>query len=501
MEVNIMKKWLGIFLLFVALVTLSACNFGKKSEEAKDVENKKELNIAIPSDPPSFHPALATDLISGEILASVFEGLTRLDPEGNPEEAMAETIDVSDDGKTYTYHLRDAMWSNGDPVIADDFIYAWMYALNPENGANYAYQLYFIEGAEAYNTDEGTEGEVGVKAIDDQTLEVKLNGPTPFFNELTSFFTYYPVNSTYAEEHPDWYKNPGTESYIGNGPFVLSEFASSDHLTLAKNDDYWDKNNVALDQVNVQVIESSSTSLREFQAGNLDFLGGPFNGIDLNAVDQMREEGKLQTSDMAGLYLLSFNTNAEFIENENIRKALTIAIDREGLIKNVVKGEGKPAIGYVPPTMVGFEKSADYYQSNDIETAKAALDQGLKELGLTKPSDIKLDLAYNTSESHAAIMQFIQEGWTKNLGVEVSLSNSEWQVHLEKMQEGDYQVARGSWIADFNDPINFLEIYRTLGGNNRSGWTDETYTELIDKATVEQMKKLAQSYYRTQKLF
>ena len=482
-----MKKLGTLLLLLVSGIVLAACNFGGggDSDTTEDGETMKELNVSITSDPPAFHPALATDTTSGAILASAFEGLTRLDAKGEPTEGMAEKVEVSEDGKTYTYTLRDAKWSNGDPVIAQDFEFAWKWALDPENAADYAYQLYYIVGAEEYNNGEGSADDIGVKVIDEKTLEVTLVNPTPFFDELTAFYTYFPVNSKLAEENPDWYKDPSGEDFVGNGPFNLDEFASADHITLSKNDNYWDKDNVALDKVNISMIESEATALKEYQAGNLDYLGAPFNSIDLNALDGFKEDGTLNVSDQAGTYMIVFNTKDEILGNKNIREALTIAIDRQGLIDNVTKGEQKPGSGLVPLTMTGFEEPADYFKSNDIEAAKAALEKGLTELGLDSPADLKIKLSYNTSEAHAAIMQFVQQGWSKNLGIDVSLDNSEWQVYLEQLDAGEYQAGRYGWVGDFNDPINFLEIYKRDGGNNQTGWTNEEYTNLLNKVATE----------------
>ena len=482
-----MKKLGTLLLLLVSCIVLAACNFGGggDSDTTEDGETMKELNVSITSDPPAFHPALATDTTSGAILASAFEGLTRLDAKGEPTEGMAEKVEVSEDGKTYTYTLRDAKWSNGDPVIAQDFEFAWKWALDPENAADYAYQLFYIVGAEEYNNGEGSADDIGVKVIDEKTLEVTLVNPTPFFDELTAFYTYFPVNSKLAEENPDWYKDPSGEDFVGNGPFNLDEFASADHITLSKNDNYWDKDNVALDKVNISMIESEATALKEYQAGNLDYLGAPFNSIDLNALDGFKEDGTLNVSDQAGTYMIVFNTKDEILGNKNIREALTIAIDRQGLIDNVTKGEQKPGSGLVPLTMTGFEEPADYFKSNDIEAAKAALEKGLTELGLDSPADLKIKLSYNTSEAHAAIMQFVQQGWSKNLGIDVSLDNSEWQVYLEQLDAGEYQAGRYGWVGDFNDPINFLEIYKRDGGNNQTGWTNEEYTNLLNQVATE----------------
>ncbi|MHC0551192.1 peptide ABC transporter substrate-binding protein [Salinicoccus sp. CNSTN-B1] len=489
-----MKSFKALLLFLTLTLVLAACNFGgddsgngggEEGSSSSEGSDGKTINLSIASDPPSFHPALATDTTSGAIMASVFEGLTRLDPEGNPEPAMAENIDVSEDKKTYTYTLRDAQWSNGDPVTADDFEYAWKWALDPENASDYAYQLYYIEGAEAYNSGEGSADDVAVTAVDEKTLEVQLVNPTPYFDELTAFYTYYPVNSKMAEENPDWHTDPNGENYIGNGPFNLESFTSSDEIVLQKNDDYWDSENVALQTVNIDMVESESTALKMYEGGDLDYLGSPFNSIDLNALDKFKDNGTLNVSDQAGTYMYVFNTQDEIMQNKNIREALTIAIDREGLINNVTKGEQEPATGLVPLTMEGFEEPEEYFEPGNMDDAKAALDAGLEELGMEDPSELSIALSYNTSEAHAAIAQFVQQGWKENLGIDVTLDNSEWQVYLEALDAGEHQVGRYGWLADFNDPVNFLEIFKTEEGNNNTGWTDEEYISLLDQASQE----------------
>ncbi|GAA3728967.1 oligopeptide ABC transporter substrate-binding protein OppA [Salinicoccus jeotgali] len=489
-----MKSFKALLLFLTLTLVLAACNFGgddsgngggEEGSSSSEGSDGKTINLSIASDPPSFHPALATDTTSGAIMASVFEGLTRLDPEGNPEPAMAENIEVSEDEKTYTYTLRDAQWSNGDPVTADDFEYAWKWALDPENASDYAYQLYYIEGAEAYNSGEGSAEDVAVTAVDEKTLEVTLVNPTPYFDELTAFYTYYPVNSKMAEENPDWHTDPNGENYIGNGPFNLESFTSSDEIVLQKNEDYWDSENVALETVNIDMVESESTALKMYEGGDLDYLGSPFNSIDLNALNKFKDNGTLNVSDQAGTYMYVFNTQDEIMQNKNIREALTIAIDREGLINNVTKGEQEPATGLVPLTMEGFEDPEEYFEPGNMDDAKAALDAGLEELGMEDPSELSIALSYNTSEAHAAIAQFVQQGWKENLGIDVTLDNSEWQVYLEALDAGEHQVGRYGWLADFNDPVNFLEIFKTEEGNNNTGWTDEEYINLLDQASEE----------------
>lgn len=487
------KKFLLLTVLAVFSLVLAACGFGgDSSDKAKDdkkdsgsSETAKELNLVIPSEPPSLHPQLATDSTSSAILINVFEGLTRADADGQPQPAMAEKWDVSEDGLTYTFHLRDAKWTNGDPVVAGDFEYAWKWALNPENLSEYASVFYPIKGAEAYNTGAGSVDEVGIKAEDEKTLVVTLANPTAYFLELTAFKTYSPINQKVVEGKDDWYAEAG-ENYVTNGPYTLDTWKHSDSIVLKKNEDYWDAANVAVNTVNIGMVENEATAVTMFKNGEIDYLGSPYQTVALDAIDGFKADKSLNIDDYAAIYWYKFNTTDKVTGNANIRKALTLAIDRQGLIDNVTKGEQKPALGMVPSAISGFEEDRGYYKDNDVEGAKAALEAGMKELGIKDAKDIKINLSFNTSEAHASIAQYIQEGWSKNLGITVSLDNSEWQVYLEKLNVLDYQIGRMGWIADYNDPYTFLEMYDTAkNGNNDTGWENPKYKELLKQSVAE----------------
>ncbi|MFP7200411.1 peptide ABC transporter substrate-binding protein [Lysinibacillus halotolerans] len=481
-----MKKnsFLLLSMLLALSLVLAACNFGGSEENSGSESEEKELNLVIASEPPSLHPQLATDSTSNAILQNVFEGLTTI-KDGEVVEAAAEKIDVSDDQLTYTFTLRDAKWSNGDPVTAEDFEYAWKFALNPENASEYASILYPIKGAQAYNLGQGSVEDLGIKVVDEKTLEVTLENPTPYFLELTAFKTYYPIHKATAEANETWYAEAG-DSYVTNGPFKLTDWQHSGSITLEKNESYWDAKNVALSKVNISMVENEATASTMFDAGEIDFLGSPFQTVGLDVIDRYKEEGILNISNYASIYEYKFNTTEGPTANANIRKALTLAIDRQGLIDNVTKGEQTPALGMVPTAIKGFEEDRGYFKDNDIEEAKKALDAGLKELGLSDPSELKLSLSFNTSEAHAAIAQFIQEGWRSNLGIDVTLDNSEWQVYLDKVSNLDYNIARMGWIADYNDAYTFLEMYNSAeNGNNDTGWENAEYTKLLEQSNTE----------------
>lgn len=479
------NSFLLLAMLLALSLVLAACNFGgEEATTTEDGKSAKELNLVIPSEPPSLHPALATDTTSGVILQNVFEGLTTL-KDGEVVEAAAEDIKISDDQLTYTFTLRDAKWSNGDSVTAEDFAYAWKWALNPANASEYASILYPIKGAESYSLGEGTEEDLGIKVVDDKTLEVTLENPTPYFLELTAFKTYYPVHKATAEANDTWYTEAG-ETYVTNGPFTLADWQHAGSITLEKSENYWDKENVALDKVNISMVENETTAGTMFDAGEIDFLGAPFQNVSLDAIDRYQKEGTLNVEDLASIYTYKLNTTGEFTSNANIRKALTLAIDRQGLIDNVAKGEQTPALGMVPKAVKGFEEQTGYFKDNDIEESKKALEQGMEELGISDPSQISIGLSINTSEAHAAIAQYVQESWHKNLGIEVTIDNSEWQVYLEKLNMLEYDAARMGWGADYNDAYTFLEQYDSAkNGNNDTGWENAEFTKLLKQSQVE----------------
>ncbi|WNS75759.1 peptide ABC transporter substrate-binding protein [Bacillus sp. DTU_2020_1000418_1_SI_GHA_SEK_038] len=493
------KNFIFISMLLVLSMFLAACGGAKKTtttETPKNNENGGEkqeekaevpqnLRININTEPPSLHPGLAKDTTSGAVLLQTFEGLTRIDQEGKPVEAAAEKIEVSEDQKVYTFTIRDAQWTNGDPVTANDFEYAWKWALDPNNQSEYAYQLYYINGAEAANTAGGSLDEVGVKALDEKTLEVTLENPTPYFTELTAFYTYFPINSKVAEANPNWANDAG-ENYTSNGPFVMTEWAHSDKIVLEKNENYWDAGAGKLERIEMIMVNDPNTELSMFDNGELDWAGSPTGNLPTDAMQALKDQGRLTTQAIAGIYNYKFNTTIEPFNNVNIRKAFAHAINRQEIIDNITQGEQLPAMAIVPPSMFP-ENEKGYFPDNDVEKAKEFLQKGLEELGYKDVSEFPaVTLSYNTSEAHQKIAQAIQDMWKQNLGVEVTLDNAEWAVYLDKLHSLDYDVGRLGWLGDFNDAINFLEMYRDAdGGNNNTGWENKEFQDLLAKSAVE----------------
>ncbi|MBY0083711.1 peptide ABC transporter substrate-binding protein [Brevibacillus brevis] len=447
---------------------------------AKESAKAQVLRWNLHSEPPTGDPGLAEDTTSAAIVKAVFDGLTRIGPSGKPEEAVAEKIEVSSDMKTYTFKLRDSKWSNGESVTAHDFEYAWKRALDPKTASNYAYQLYYIKNAEKANKGTGSLDDVGVKALDDKTLQVELTNPTPFFLELTAFQTYFPVNKKVVEANEKWAGEAKT--HVGNGPFKMESWEHKSKMILVKNDNYWDKESVKLDKIEFSMVEDENTELSMFENGEIDWAGSPLSSLPTDAMPALKDSGKLQVKPVGATYWYKFNTEKPPFNNVKIRKAFAYAINRQILIDNVLQANQQPAMAAVPPTM-GLN-TGGYFKDNDQDTAKKLLEKGMKELGISKLPPIKL--SYNTSEGHKKIAEAIQDQWRQNLGADVKLENQEWKVYLETMHEGNYQVGRLGWSGDFNDPINFLELFKEKdGGNNDTRWENPRFKELLNQSATE----------------
>lgn len=451
-----------------------------------DATGKKILKTNNSSEPGSLDPALAQGTHESWILENVFEGLMTFNEKGELVEGMAERYEVSEDGLTYTFYIRDGVtWTNGDPVTAHDFEYAWKRALNPETASYYAHILYPIKGAEAYNTGEGSEEDVGVKALDDKTLEVTLETPTAYFLELTAFYTYFPVNKNVVESNPDWAKDPST--YVTNGPFKLVEWKHNDQIILEKNEDYYNADKIKLDGIDLDIIEDQNTAWQKYEGGEYHILVD----VPTSVVAQLKAENnpELNIGFQVGTYYYNVNPDIKPFNNAKVRKALSMAMDREVITENITQGGQIPAYGVVPPGLED-ESGNDFreVQGNlfeyNPEEAKKLFEEGLKEEGMTVEdfNNQNFVLLFNTSESHKKIAQAVQEMWRTNLGVEIGLENVEFQVKLDREKAGDYHISRAGWLGDFMDPMTFLDLWWSQSEFNDVKYNNPEYDELIEKA-------------------
>ncbi|RNB79098.1 peptide ABC transporter substrate-binding protein [Brevibacillus nitrificans] len=446
-----------------------------QSDQANAEPQILRMNAA---EPETLDSGMSNDVISGAFIRSLYDSLVRLDKDGKPVNSVASDIKVSDDKKVYTFTLRDSKWSNGDLVTAKDFAFAWMRVLDPKTASGSAYKYYPIKNARAFFQGNAKAEDVGIKVIDDKTLEVTLENPTPYFLTLATF--YYPVNQKVVEGNADWAKKP--ETIVTNGPFKLSVWEHKNKIELVKNDQYWEKDVVKLDKIDFSMIEDTNTELEMFNNDDLDWAGAPISGLPADAIGPLHEEGKLQTMERATNYYLLFQTEKAPFTNEKIRKAFSYAINRKDIADNIGQAGQTPLMGFVP--LSASLKKEGYFKDNDTQTAKQLLADGIKELGLTKLPEITY--LYNTSDLNKKIAEALQAQWKRVLGVDVKLVNKELKVMFDDQEQGNYMISRSGWTGDYNDSVNFLELLMEKNSSNNSTlWHSEKYAELVQKAYAE----------------
>ena len=429
------------------------------------------------AEPQTLDPLRMTGVPESTVARELFEGLTRLDPETlQPVPGMAKSWDVSADGLTYTFHLREAHWSNGDRVTAGDFLYSWERVLNPETvGSLYAYQLFYVKGARAYSKGESADfGTVAVRAPDDGTLVVTLEQPTAYFLELTAFATLFPVHRATVEAHGDRWTRPG--NIVTNGAFLLDSWKPQQELVLKRNPAYWDAARVGLERVRVLPTEKSEIGYMMYLNGEVDWI----RSIPLAHTDAAKKRRDYHSAPYFGTYFYRMNVTRPPLDAVRVRKALALSVDREAITSYVLKAGQQPAATFVPPMISGYESAPGF--SYDPDAARKLL----AEAGYPGGKGMReLAVLYNTSEAHKKIAEVVQQMWKKELGIEVVLANQEWKVYLSTVNSLDYDVARGTWIGDYLDPNTFLDMFVTGGGNNRTGWSSDRYDELIARAARE----------------
>lgn len=442
----------------------------------------------------SLDPQQATDGTSFEVMANYTDGLTQMDDSGAAVAAIAESWETSDDGLTWTFHLRkDAKWSNGTPVTAKDFVFGWQRAVDPDVASEYAYMLSDIgQVKNAAEIIDGTKdkSELGVTAVDDNTLQVELNAPVSYFLSLMYFPTFYPVNEEFFNTCPDTY-GTSPETTLSNGAFVLDSYepaATEIHLT--KNADYYDADNIKLAGIDYQVIQDSQQALLSYQNGDLDLT--LLNG---DQVDQVQDDPAFKAVGAGYLWYVTPNISAvPELANDNIRKALTFAIDRTAICEDVLKDGSKPTYTAVPMDFAagpdGSDFSADQTKFQDVcadDTAKAAeyWQKGLDELGITS---LTLDMVVDADDAPQKVATVLQEQWQTALpGLTINLTVEPKKQRVQDLQDGNYQLGLTRWGPDYADPMTYLGMWTTGCSNNYGLWSSTDYDDIIAKCTTGEL--------------
>lgn len=471
------QRWTRMVATCLALPTLWACGKSSTPEAAGSI-----LKVNLAAEVQDLDPQIVTGVPEFRALSGLFEGLTDLNPATlEPEPAAAASWTISEDQLTYTFAMRpEGHWSNGDPVTANDFEYSWQRELSPGLGAEYSYLLHHIKGAKDFNEGKLTDwAQVGVKALDPMTLQVTLDHPTPFFLSMLYHQAFYPVHRATIEKFGKMdqrgtkWTQPG--NHVGNGPFALTEWRPHEYILMGRNTHYWNAGSIKLDGLQFFPIDDHLTEERSFRTGELHMT----EQMPLHKIEVYRKENPeaLQVRPYLGNYFYRFNVTKKPLDDVRVRMALSLALDRETISREVLKAGEAPAFNLTPPDTAGYTSEAKL--GYDPERAKQLLAEAGYPGGQGFP---KLEILYNTSETHATIAEVLQRMWKDTLGIEIGLYNQDWKVYLDSMTNLDYDMARGSWIGDIVDPLNFLELFLTDGGNNRTGWSNAEYDALIEKS-------------------
>ena len=450
-----------------------------------------DMNVMLETPVESLDPQQATDGTSFEVIADYTDGLMQMDADGQAVPAIAESYDLSDDGLTYTFHIRsDAKWSNGTPVTAADFVFAWQRAVDPAVASEYAYMLSDIgqiKNAAEIIAGDMDKSELGVTAVDDTTLQVELNVPVSYFLSLMYFPTFYPVNEEFFNSCGDTFAT-SPETTLSNGAFILDSYepaATAFHLT--KNADYYDAGRVQLSGLNYQVIQDSQQALMSYQTGALDTT--LVNG---EQVDQVKDDPEFKTVGAGYLWYVSPNMDAvPELANLNVRLALTMAIDRDAITGDVLKDGSAPTYTAVPPEFAagpdGSDFSADQEKFADVCTcdATSAADywtKGLEELGIT---ELSLDMVVDADDAPQKVAQVLKEQWETTLsGLTVNLVVEPKKQRVQDMQDGNYQLGLTRWGPDYADPMTYLGMWVSGNSNNYGLWSNADYDAIIDECTT-----------------
>lgn len=439
--------------------------------------------IDIQTEPADLCSFTSTDTVSGIVLIHAMDGLVILDQKDEPIPAVAKDWTISDDQLVYTFNLRDDYkWTNGEKVTAKDFEFAWKALINPEYASEYAYFGYVIKNAKAFADGQASMEDVGIKVIDDYTLEITLEQPTPYFLGMLAYKSFFPVNEKAYKESGDKY-GTDADKIVTNGPYKIAKWDHESELVLEKNTDFPDASDIKIDKINMKMIKDSNTRMNAFKSNEIDMIG-----VNSEQMQMMKGEGEpVYTYDDASCWYFEYNLKDPVLSNQKVRQALTLSFNSESFVTNVVGNNSKSAEQFTPPAIKGNKKSfaeelGPQFKSHDVEKAKQLIDEAKKELGI---DDITVSILIDDGDTASKHAAFVQESWKKDLGITVNVEAVPFKSRLDRMTNKDFQIVLAGWGPDYNDPMTFLDMFETGNGNNHTGYSSAEYDKLLESARAE----------------
>lgn len=485
-----MKKFAALSLSVITLF------IGCQKQQKDHFFEKKQLNLNFTQEPSTIDPRKNAEFASSAIQFLMYEGLYTLDPSGVVP-ALAESHTVSEDKTLHTFKIKKAYWSNKMPITAYDFEYTWKDMIKPDFPCPNAHLFYPMKNAKKIKRGLLPIDALGVTALDERTLQVELEHPTPYLKDLLSFCAFSPVCQAITQKHPNWAEAPGP-NLVTNGPYQLVSWKRGGEMLLTKNPYYWNADKMELENISISIINNENTALSMFEQQQLDIIGLPFTSIPYDALQHLKTKNQIQTNPAGASTACFFNVQAFPFYNKNIRKAFALAISRQDIVDNITQLNEKIGTDFVPPAL----KEGNYYsliKDNDGENARKHLELGLEELGITKEELGTLTYIHASSDESSKIAQALQEKWRNELGIPVELKSFEYPIFMSKFVNRDYQFGQGRWIAQYPDQMNILE--RFLQGDNPKnycGWYSPQFNNLLKKSILadnkeERFKILAQA--------
>jgi oligopeptide transport system substrate-binding protein len=465
-------------LLFALCVLFSGCTRS---------EPKADLVILNGPEPESLDPAIVTGQADGRAVSCLFEGLTRYRAkDAMPEPGLAERWEISPDGKTYTFFLRsNLVWSTGEPLTANDIWYSWIRVLDPMTASEYAGQLFYVKNGEEFSSGKTnaltgkkfTPQDVGIHVIDERTLRVELNSPTAFFLDLCAFQTLAAVPRQAIEKNGDRWLT--TKPLPTSGAYELVAWRLNDKIRVRKNPRYWDAANTKTELVDLLPCTVANTALNLYDGGAADIVWDK-ELVPSDLIDVLRKRPTFHASDYLGTYFYRYNVTRKPYDDVRVRKAMALAVDKKRIVEKITKAGEKPASQFVPPGIANYSSPEGI--GYDPELARKLLAEAGFPGGKGFP---RVQYLYNSVKSHEKIAVELQEMWKRELGIDLELRPLEWKTWLRAQSELDYDLSRSSWIGDYNDPNTFLDMFMSNNGNNRTGWKNPRYDELMREANNE----------------
>lgn len=466
-------------LLMVFPICFTACKSGNNKPKKQLSHIEQSISINIHSEPQTLDPRKARSLNDINLIKMLMDGLTRKD---NSDEdislALAKQIEVSTDLKTYTIHLKEASWSNGDPVTAEDFLYSWKKSLSPNFNAPAANILYVIKNAQEVKEGKLPLSLLGIDILDSKTLVITLNNPTPYFKKLLAKPIFFPVHAKTDRTCPSWASNHS--DYVTNGPFTLNEWKHCNEIQLKKNQSYWDQKAVTLSTIKL-VMVNEETEMGMFEKNELHWAGSPLSTIPLDAIESLRNANSLYVLEALGTTWIRVNTQNPHFKSQKLRRAFGLAINREEIV-NFVTGGGQIATTSIVPSSLGLTNKP-YFTDANIEVANKLLCEALDEMGISQEDLSNITLTYAASDRTHTIAQSLQDQWFKAFNIQVTLEGLERKIYFDSISKQNYTLALGDWIADCEDPINFLAVFKDKNvETNNTHWENPRYTEILEKS-------------------